>query len=160
MAERLTKIRFKLDPSDWHGHGSETLWATQAVGRNAGYQIENSPFFARGISHLDIVKATPSDTRDVLDFEELLKRGGHSTYMLIVTNESSFASRWKTLRDKKCSYESMYIDLSFGRRQLLSVDVPPTTNLVEVYDALAQGEADKVWLLQEGYAHLPGHLSS
>jgi hypothetical protein len=154
MAERLIKIRFKLDPSDWHGHGSETLWASQAIGSGACYQIENSPFFARGISHLDVVKAVPSDAEHVLDFEGVLQRGGHSTYMLIVTDESRFAPHWKILADKKCSYESMYIDLSFGRRQLLSVDVPPTADLVEVYHALEQSEADEVWLMQEGYAHL------
>jgi hypothetical protein len=154
MAEKLIKIRFELDPSDWHGHGSETLWATQAVGLDACYQIENSPFFVRGISHLDVVKAVPSNAAHVLRFEGVLKRGGHSTYMLIVTDEPRFASHWKIIGDKKCSYESMYIDLSFGRRQLLSVDVPPTANLAEVYQALEQGEADEVWLLQEGYAHL------
>lgn len=31
LVENLIKVRFELDASDWHGHGSETLWAEPVV---------------------------------------------------------------------------------------------------------------------------------
>src|ERR1700682_191484 len=41
----LIKVRFELDPSDWHGHASETLWASPIVESEWGnFRILNSPF--------------------------------------------------------------------------------------------------------------------
>lgn len=85
MAEHLVRVRFELDPCDWHGHASKSLWAApvpQTEWRN--FRIMNSPFFARGISHLDVVRALPVERNAVFDFEDVIERGGHSTYMLIV----------------------------------------------------------------------------
>jgi hypothetical protein len=58
MAEVLVKVRFDLDTGDWHGHGSETLWAAPVPGTEwKEFQILNSPFLTTGISYLDIVTA-------------------------------------------------------------------------------------------------------
>jgi hypothetical protein len=68
MTEPLIKVRFELDISDWHGHASETLWAApvpESEGRH--FQIRNSPFFARGISNLDVVLAKPTENHMVFD---------------------------------------------------------------------------------------------
>jgi len=46
----LVKIRFDLDALDWHGHGSETLWAEPLAERGADvFVVRNSPFFTRGL---------------------------------------------------------------------------------------------------------------
>ena len=157
MIERLAKIRFELDVTDWHGHGSETLWAAPiAENEQRVLQIRNSPFFAKGINHLDIVRAKFTENDFVGDFIEIIERGGHSTYMLLMQPaETPVLPYWRTLERLGCSYESMHIDLSIGRRLLYSVDIPPTTDLHEVYEIFEKGQAQGAWMFQEGYAHIP-----
>jgi hypothetical protein len=59
-----------------------------------------------------------------------------------------------------CSYESASLSLSMGQRLLYSVDVPPTTDIYEVYEMLEKGENDEVWQFQEGHAHIPQSSNS
>jgi hypothetical protein len=159
VEQQLVKVRFRLDASDWHGHGSETVWAAPVAGQDAAYRIANSPFFTKGVSHCDSVRALESDSRLVLDFERVLSRGGHSTYMLIVMDEAKLSFYWEPIETMGCSYESMHVDLSIGRRKLLSVDVPTRATLSEVCELLKIGESENVWFFQEGYAHVPGSRS-
>jgi len=152
------KIRFELDPSDWHGHGSETLWAEQISQTNSNvFVIRNSPFFARRINNGDVVKVERTGGALASDFLEVVERGGHSTYMLLmVPADTRASSYWNLLEGMGCSYESMLINLSIGARLLYSVDVPPCADIYDVYDVLERGEAAEVWKFQEGYAHIPG----
>jgi hypothetical protein len=156
MAETLVKVKFELDSSDWHGHGSELLWAA-LVRESEGqrFQIINSPFFARGISHLDVVSAIPIENHLVFEFTEVIQRGGHSTYMIIVLDLGAKESAyWNLLEKLGCSYESTNIDLAVGRRLLLSVDVPPSADIYEVYEILEIGESNQAWMFQEGFTYL------
>jgi hypothetical protein len=156
MTEKLIKVRFELDQSDWHGHGSETLWASPIdETERRTFRIMNSPFFAKGISNRDIVKASAFDNDFILDFKEIVERGGHSTYMLLSkATETRVGSYWNMLEKSGCSYESMRINLSIGQRLLFSVDVPPSANIYEIYGILQRGESASVWMFQEGYAYL------
>ena len=157
MTQRLVKMHFGLDAKDWHGHGGEFLWAAPIDEKTSShFRISNSPYFAKAINHGDIVEATPSGDKAIFEFQKVVERSGHSTYMLIVKIGSpQFPPYWKMLEDRGCSYESMEMNFSIGRRQLLSVDVPPSASIFEVYDILQKGEADGAWAFQEGYAHLP-----
>jgi hypothetical protein len=157
MKDAPIKIRFELDASEWHGHGTETLWAMPMPGSEwRNFQISNSPFFATGINYLDVVAAKPTEHDGIFDFMTITKRGGHSTYMLFVEPaEARIDVYWGILERMGCSYESAHIDLVMGKRLLYSVDVPPTADLYEVYEMLERGENDGVWLFQEGYAHIP-----
>ena len=152
----MIKVRFELDPSDWHGHGSETLWASPIVGTEwRNFRIMNSPFFARGVSNRDIVKASGPENDFILDFKEVVERGGHSTYMILFkADEDRFSSYWRMLEKSGCSYERTRIKLSIGQRSLFSVDVPPSADIHETYEILERGESDGVWVFQEGYAYL------
>jgi hypothetical protein len=154
MATQLVKVRFGLDSNDWHGHSAESLWASPVAGE--GYQILNSPFFRRGIAFNDVVTAVATDQERLFEFEKVVKRSGHSTYMFFFeVNTPEFKAYWQKLREEGCSDESMDIKLSIGRRHLYSVDVPPTANLRYVYQVLEQGELQGVWRFQEGYASWP-----
>jgi hypothetical protein len=54
--------------------------------------------------------------------------------MLIIEADSErLGPYWQKLKDKGCSYESMEMEFSMGRRPLLSVDVPPAANVHEIY---------------------------
>jgi hypothetical protein len=156
MTGKLIKVCFELDSSDWHGHASETLWASPIVGTEwRNFRIMNSPFFARGISYRDIVKASALDNDFILDFKEVVERGGHSTYMILFkSTEARVGSYWNMLEKSGCSYESTSIKLSIGQRSLYSVDVPPSADIYEIYEILERGERDAVWIFQEGYAYL------
>lgn len=157
MASQLTKIRFGLDIREWHGHGGEFLWAepiNDAIAQS--FRVLNSPFFTKGINYHDVVKAHKSSEDLGLEFDEVVSRSGHSTYMIVTQkDEPRLDAYWDRLRQKGCSYESMEMNFSMGRRQLMSVDVPPAANIHDVYAVLQKGEDEGVWMFQEGYAHLP-----
>jgi hypothetical protein len=154
---RMVKISFELDPDDWHRTPVETMWAEAVVedGRPC-FQIMNSPFNMRGISFLDFVSATPTKHDGMYNFAAVLKRGGHSTFMLLIKPDNAQArSLWDQLQRLGCSYESGTEHLSIGVRTLYSVDVPPTADLSEVFRILERGEREEVWMYQEGYVYRP-----
>lgn len=111
-------------------------------------------FFTTGINYRDVVKATPSEDKITFDFERVIERGGHSTYMLIMTADvDKVRAYWSALEERKCTYESMNINLSMGKRQLWAVDVPPSANLVEIYSYLEKGAVENIWVFQEGFSY-------
>ncbi len=157
MARGLVRIIFELDANDWHSSGSESLWAEPMIRfERSIFQIRNSPFCATGISFLDIIRAMPTENEAVYRFAEVIERSGHSTFMLLLRSDHVHGpTYWKLLKELGCSYESADIDLSIGVRKLYSVDVPPTSDLSDVYDVLERGERADVWMFQEGYVHIP-----
>jgi hypothetical protein len=138
----LVKVTFKLEPGMWHSSATETLWA-QPIGPGQ-YRLENSPFFAFGVSFQDVVLARPEGTS--LTFVEATQRGGHSTYRIIPkpARVSEVASHWEPLRRLGCTYEE-------GKNGLLAVDVPPGVNIFEAYGAFQAGEDAGVWSFEEGH---------
>jgi hypothetical protein len=140
--EGLVKVTFTLEPGTWHGSATETLWA-EPIGPGQ-YRLENSPFFAFGISYKDVVLARPDGSKIL--FVETFSRGGHSTYR-IVPNPDRIAEldgMWALLQKYGCSSEE-------GLKGLLTVDVPPDANIFDVYRALEAGEREGVWTFEEGH---------
>jgi Domain of unknown function (DUF4265) len=157
MTEQWARILFDLDPSDWHRTAGETMWAVPIAGSEwRHFRLMNSPFNACGVSYEDIVRATPIEHSEVFHFEEVVERGGHSTYMLIMkADDRRVSAYWNLLEKIGCTYEGTHTNLDGEQRPLYSVDVPPSTDLYEVYEILERGEKDAVWIFQEGYAYLP-----
>jgi Domain of unknown function (DUF4265) len=156
VTEQLVKIRFEVDPKDWHGHGGEFLWASPADSARGEFEVLNSPFYARGVSFKDVVKASPSGDGRTFEFERVIRRSGHSTYRLLVEpGAPNFQTYWAMLEQRGCSYESGPIDMNIGRRDHYSIDVPPSADIHEIYRLLEKGERDGVWDFEEGHAHLP-----
>ena len=56
---KLATVTFNLDPDDWHGRPSEGLRAEPVSGAMAGtaFRLQSSPFFAKGVNYLDVVRA-------------------------------------------------------------------------------------------------------
>jgi hypothetical protein len=124
MSSALVKVRFYLDPTDWHGRPTEALWAEPLENATPGsaFQLRNSPLFVRGVSFLDTIRAVPSDDVERLEFAGVIDRSGHSTFMLLVPVVcSAFDQFWTRLEDLGCSYESKTISTSIGARILYSV---------------------------------------
>lgn len=138
----LTKIVFELEPSEWHDHGTESLWA-KLLGDNA-YQIDNIPFYAYGVSDKDIVFAKKIDNE--LLFQKVIKNGGHSTYRIFQNEDVEgqvFSAYWKPLEEIGCGKET-------GGDGFFAVDVPPETDIYRAYALLEKGEEDEIWQFEEG----------
>jgi hypothetical protein len=151
MARRLFKVRFELDPSDWHGTGSELLWVAPAVDPGT-FELQNSPFHATGVSYLDIVAALPAEDSSTFNFERVVRHSGHSTYMILLEPDDPAAQAgWQQLKEMGCTHESASMGLRNGMRLLYSVDVPPTADHTRVYDVLVAGERSGSWRFQTGY---------
>ena len=148
MNQGLVKIAFVLDPADWHRSASETLWA-KPLGSSQepkAFELQNTPFHAKGVSYLDVVRATEQDGQYV--FAGTITPSGHSTYRLLAACLSpEFEGFHKSLQDLGCTYESGV----FGLRKIFAIDVPPTTDIYAVYRILENGEKANVWTFEEGH---------
>ncbi len=148
VGEHLVRVRFKLEPNAWHGHVTERLWA-EKVGGNR-YRLRNSPFYAKGVSFLDIVFAEP-DPDGQLVFIGVSLRSGHSTYRVmlkIALGQPAFREHWDPLEELGCRYEGVH-------GKLLAVDVPPTADIYRVYKLLESGEEAGTWDFEEGHCGHP-----
>jgi hypothetical protein len=148
-AEGLVKIRFELDPKDWKGLKSESLWALEV--RPAEYLIRNSPFYVYGISAEDTVHTKSVD--GIHRFAGVTKRGGHSTYRILLKDPQTiesveFRESWQPLRDIGCTYE-------LAQKSWLSVDIPPAADISEAYWLLENGESTGIWTFEEAHCGHP-----
>jgi hypothetical protein len=126
MAEEMVKVRLRGPNQD----EVETLWATP-VGADQ-YRVENSPFFAYGVSWEDVVEAHLDD--DYLEFTRCITKSGNRTIRMIAdfSEDNEQAQEFlKDLVDLGCSYEGM-------KCRLISVNVPPEVDLERVADFLTK----------------------
>lgn len=138
-----TKLVLPLEPSDWQPSVAETVWA-EPLGDDK-YRLSNTPAAAYMLSRNDIVLAPVVDGRPT--FTRLFQSGGHSTYRLFLrgarTPESADVIRfWRVLERLGCGYE--------GSKHLLAVDVPPESDIYQVYEQIEAGKAAGVWDFEEG----------
>jgi len=148
--EDLVKVIFDLErdedgypPADY-----EHLWA-RPLGDNL-YELDNTPFFVRGVSTSDVVVAEP-DTDNNLRFKAVKTPSQHTTLRVIVFRETSDAraieERVRDLRTQLtnlgCSSELSHLP------GLIAVDVPPEVSVESVTDVLAEGEARDLWEYEE-----------
>jgi hypothetical protein len=126
--ESMVKIRFQ-DPSSAN---TETLWA-RSIESNF-YQLENSPFFAYGVSCGDVVEARIGND-EVLEYFRCVRKSGNRTVRVIFQDFRSsdpVAEEFLTeLRSLGCSYEGM-------QPRMVSVNLPPKVDLGVVVGFLKQ----------------------
>lgn len=143
---QLVKVRFELNSDDQtQAVKGENLWAEQLG--EAHFRIENTPFYAYGVSYQDIVAAERH--HDILHFKRVVSRGGHSTYRILVKDpqgyeSQSFVNGWANLAALRCSFE-------VAKRRWLAVDVPALPDIFAVYRELEKGEEYGVWTFEEGH---------
>jgi len=126
--EDIVKVRH-CDPGGAH---TETLWARQ-MDTNL-YQLENSPFFAYGVSWQDVIEARLGDDH-VLEYVRCVKKSGNRTVRVIFQDYRSTDPGAEEvllgLRNLGCSYEGM-------QPRMISVNVPSRVDLRVVTDFLKQ----------------------
>jgi hypothetical protein len=143
----LVKVVFDVPEQDGSVYKTESLWA-EPVG-DSGYRLRNVPFEVFGFSEQDVVAA--QEQNGVLAVVGIVARGGHSTYRLVLpddTTEEKFLKDWTPLGELGCTYER-------ATRRFVAIDVPPHADIYAVYYALEEGEKAHLWEFEEGHC---GHL--
>jgi hypothetical protein len=145
-SDGLVKVTFNLPDKDGT-FATESLWA-EPIGDGL-YRLRNVPFYVRGFSEQDTVKAEEHEGR--LLVRSIVERGGHSTYRIFLpeqTTEEQFVKDWISLGELGCTYER-------ATRRLIGIDVPPDADVYAVYDVLEKGEKNGLWEFQEGHCGHP-----
>ncbi|RAY15963.1 hypothetical protein DPM19_09455 [Actinomadura craniellae] len=113
----MFKVAFDLEmvSPTWPPFSTERIWTKKAPGP---YELEliNSPFFVRGISRGDIIRARPDHERRELVFDGLVRHCGNSTIRAILL-KGDLCPRdeiFETLRDADCEWEFSDSDLHFA----------------------------------------------
>lgn len=130
---RMQKVYFPIE-SDGDGYPpvqGENLWAM--VLADGLYRLDNVPFFARGVSLGDDIKAeivngTPT-------YAGVAHRGGHSTIRVAIADEQDVQGIRDDLRRLGCSTELSHLP------RLISCDIPPDVGTDDVLRYLESGRA-------------------
>ena len=145
LAKKI-KIRFQIQPSQGVPYAVETIWAEhEGEGR---YRLLNIPFFVFDVSAGDIVETKEADG-EIRDFSRVAKRGGHSTYRLYLqggrnVRDPDFARLWSQILSLGGSYEN-------ANDRLVAVDLPPDSNVSEIYRIFEAGQEEGVWAFEEAH---------
>jgi hypothetical protein len=158
--ENYMKVRFLLDPEDGYESSPETLWAeTVWLGTRKAVRLMNSPFYARGVSYLDVVDVILAPNKLGLDYAGTLENSGHSTIWLLVPDDrpAGFKEYWPVLERLGCTYEFSSENTADGKRTLYSVDVPAETDVDAVLTIVEEAQDKNAWIFQIGdLAHKRG----
>jgi Domain of unknown function (DUF4265) len=108
----------------------ETVWA-EPVGPDC-YRLDNSPFWAYGVSWLDVVEAH-LDEGGQLAFTRVVEKSGHRTVRVIFRPGIDENPEGQAVVDELgrlgCTYEGMHPGY-------IAIDIPPSVELMEVADYL------------------------
>ena len=150
--DNLVRVSFALDPSEWHGCPWEGFW-TEPVAIPGGvvYRVLNSPFYAKNISYLDLIKAMKDPECDRLIFDAAWKRSGHSTYMLY--RDDSDYNRFDDALEKLCKLGCTYESTTWGEKNgtLYSLDIPPETDILLIHKMLEGAQERNEMAFQKGF---------
>ncbi|KFA94690.1 DUF4265 domain-containing protein [Archangium violaceum] len=129
MPDEYVKVLFKLEreDEDYPPVDYERLWARPL--EDGLFELDNIPFFVRGISVGDVVAARPGEGEVV--FSELVRESGNSTLRVIVFDETHVEKVRRQFQELGCSTE---LNVS----KMLGVDVPPQVDL----------QAVRTWLME------------
>ena len=129
------KVFFRV-PDDQGGAMVETLWAVP-LGQDR-FILDNSPFYAYGVSWQDTVLAPVDEQEGMPTFQQVLERSGNRTVRVIfdppVVPGNGSDEVLQGLVSLGCSYEG-------ANPAYMSVNIPPGVDLQQVCSYLIQQEA-------------------
>lgn len=141
MKSAHEKVFFHLE-QDQEGYPPErveSLWANRLP--DGLYEIDNIPFFVRGVSRGDRVSVEKRGEEN--HFEKLVKAGGHSTMRVIVYDKAHVDDLCKKLESMGCLWEQSHIPT------LIAIDLPPNVDVSTVTEYLQHGEDREQWSYEE-----------
>ena len=133
--EPTAKVLFRVP--DGEGDAMvETLWATPLGGDH--YKLDNSPFYAYGVSWEDTIFAPYDAQEDFITFHSVVAKSGNRTIRFIadppVSPGNAADQVLQGLVALGCSYEGAY-------SRCISVNIPSTVELQEVSFYLIERDA-------------------
>lgn len=146
-APGYVKVRFRLeqDADGWPPVASEGLWA-EPVGID-DYRIDNTPWFVRGVSADDVVRAVADDD-GMLWATSVVRQSGRLTVRVIPFRAGPLKGDRQAVLDafKAVGVSGEGIE-QYG---IVALDIPPEADLGAVKQILRQGVADGSWEFEEG----------
>ena len=145
MADHV-KVFFRLekdDDTDYPPVDVERIW-TRPLG-DGEYEVDNIPFFVRGLACGDVVTAQIDDDSDEdnLYFDETVRYSGHSTFRIVMFDVDRTDEVRAKLLGFGCATETCNID------GLIAVDLPKGVAPRPVVTYLAAGEEQGTWSYEE-----------
>jgi hypothetical protein len=133
--EPTAKVLFRVPDTD--GDATvETLWAIP-LGDDL-YKLDNSPFYAYGVSWQDVVFAPYDEQEGVATFRSVVEKSGNRTLRIFfdspVASDNASNQILQGLITAGCSYEG-------ANRKYISINVPPEVELQQVRSYLIEREA-------------------
>lgn len=130
-----TKVLFRV-PNDDGTYEVETLWATHLG--NDNYKLDNSPFYAYGVSWEDVVFAPFNQEEQFPTFQKVVEKSGNRTIRVLfdppVEDGNKSDEILKGLVGLGCDFEG-------ANRKYISVNIPPNVNLETVHNYLIERNA-------------------
>ena len=120
MADPTVKVLLR------EGEYVETLWA-EPVGP-ARYRLHNSPFWAYGVSWLDVVEAAP-DAEGQLVMTSVVEKSGHRTVRVIFDEPAAVGSPSQAVLDGAVALGASYEGMN---PRYVALDVPPGVDLMRM----------------------------
>jgi hypothetical protein len=134
------KVLVNLEPDDgWPPYEVEGVWATHE--HDNIYRLDNIPFYARGISDGDLIRAEP-DADGVLTFLSVERPSWFSTVRVFVKGGADKEEVRQRFRKIECDSEGI-------SEHLFTLSIP-RPRLGEVLVELERGEVVGEWDWEEG----------
>lgn len=129
------KVLFRV-PSTDGAVAVETAWAIPLG--NDRYKLDNSPFYAYGVSWQDVIFAPYDKQEDLPTFQSVIEASGNRTVRIFfespVESDNSSDQLLQGLVALGCSYEG-------ASRKYVSVNIPPSVDLKQVRSYLIERKA-------------------
>jgi hypothetical protein len=142
------KVRFRVerDSDGWPPVECEGVWAKPCGG--AEWELENVPWFARGVAFGDRV-LVEADQVGVLWVTERLIWSGRYTVRVIPLGDGASEHRLQEIID---AFVPLGAECEGGLPsfKIVALDIPPDARLAEIKTILRRGEADGRWGYEEG----------
>ena len=143
-AAGLIEVWFPIE-KDADGYPETRSWEGMLSRRSAeGFVLESVPFYLKNVSRGDTVAAVEDD---FLRFSQVLARGCHNTYRLLMANVPD-----SDIRRAIADLEKLGLAVERSEnRILLAVDVPPSIDQQEIDDYLVEHQELGRWQMQDGF---------
>lgn len=126
MQDGLVKVQLTGPGGD-----VETLWACPL--RDNHYELDNTPWFAYGVSWHDVIEARPQEDGGFPVFSRVIHKSGYRTIRLVLDPPAGSASEGQAildrLRELGCSYEG-------ANPRYIAVVIPPSVDLMTIREYL------------------------
>lgn len=146
--DRRVRVFFDLDVDEdgWPPVATETMWARPTDEPDL-FVLDNIPFFVRGLSDGDVLRAV-RDEDGRLVVTEHLASSGNCTIRVIPLSDGPLAGDKQAVLD---AFAPLGVEgEGVGQFDLVALNVPPEADLDRVKGLLLRGVEDGSWDYEEG----------